>query len=37
MNTTEVKAFFEKTDVYLTYNYNLRIMGLRRSGILFAI
>ena len=25
MNTSEVKAFFEKTDVYLTYNYNLRI------------
>lgn len=25
MKTNEVKAFFEKTDVYLTYNYNLRI------------
>lgn len=25
MNTSEVKAFFEQTDVYLTYNYNLRI------------
>lgn len=25
MNTSEVKAFFEKTDVYLTYNYNLLI------------
>ena len=25
MNTNEVKAFFEKTDHYLTYNYNLRI------------
>lgn len=25
MNTAEVKAFFEQTDVYLTYNYNLRI------------
>ena len=25
MNTAEVKAFFEKTDVYLTFNYNLRI------------
>lgn len=25
MNTDEVKAFFERTDVYLTYNYNLRI------------
>ncbi len=25
MNTSEVKAFFEKTDVYLTYNYNLII------------
>jgi ubiquinone/menaquinone biosynthesis C-methylase UbiE len=25
MKTDEVKAFFEKTDVYLTYNYNLRI------------
>lgn len=25
MNTDEVRAFFEQTDVYLTYNYNLRI------------
>ncbi|MCH2213915.1 MAG: class I SAM-dependent methyltransferase [Flavobacteriales bacterium] len=25
MKTNEVKAFFERTDVYLTYNYNLRI------------
>lgn len=25
MKTEEVKAFFERTDVYLTYNYNLRI------------
>ena len=25
MKTDEVKAFFERTDVYLTYNYNLRI------------
>lgn len=25
MNTNEVKAFFEKTEHYLTYNYNLRI------------
>lgn len=25
MNTSEVRAFFEQTDVYLTYNYNLRI------------
>ena len=25
MNTDEVKAFFEKTNRYLTYNYNLRI------------
>ncbi len=25
MNTKEVRAFFEQTDVYLTYNYNLRI------------
>jgi len=25
MKTGEVKAFFERTDVYLTYNYNLRI------------
>ncbi len=25
MNTAEVKAFFEQTDLYLTYNYNLRI------------
>lgn len=25
MNTDEVKAFFEKTDHYLTFNYNLRI------------
>jgi ubiquinone/menaquinone biosynthesis C-methylase UbiE len=25
MNTTEVKAFFEQTELYLTYNYNLRI------------
>lgn len=25
MNTNEVKAFFEKTDHYLTFNYNLRI------------
>ena len=25
MNTAEVKAFFEQTDVYLTYNYNLQI------------
>jgi ubiquinone/menaquinone biosynthesis C-methylase UbiE len=25
MNTHEVKAFFEQTDLYLTYSYNLRI------------
>ncbi len=25
MNTSEVKAFFERTEHYLTYNYNLRI------------